>query len=278
MRANLKVIELNSLDRFRKDLFGADSSDEIEKLLNWYVKFFEGLNFKFGYDRPIIRARICSSTHGFSHISELHSPPPEVTSIGRMNEKGNPMFYASYHIGTALAEINAKEGDTVQVAQFQLPNKPDSGIRCLAIGEVYNAYHGISTISQSMFYEIRKLIDKLGKNDIRGLLSYLYMDALSAELLNDVLASEKDYIYSRTLSRILLEKYPEIDGLIFPSAKIKGTANITLRPESILTKAQVVSSQVIKVTKLYPYGLCDFEVVKQAKGESADGRIVWSET
>ncbi|MDZ4298989.1 MAG: RES family NAD+ phosphorylase [Moraxellaceae bacterium] len=278
MKANLKVIELNSLDRFRKDLFGADSFDEIEKLLSWYIRFFDGLNFEFGYDRPIIRARLCPSTDGFSHIGELHSPPPKVTSIGRMNEKGNPMFYASYHIGTALAEINAKEGDFVQVAQFQLPNKSDCRVRCLAIGEVYNAYHGISTIAQSMFDEIRQLIDRLSKNNIRVLLSYLYMDALSAELLNDILASKKDYIYSRTLSRLLLDKYPQIDGLIFPSAKIKGTANITLRPESVLKKAQVVSSQVIKITKLYPYGLCDFEVVKQAKGESADGRIFWSET
>lgn len=275
MKVNLKVIELNSLDRFRNDLFEANSKEKIEKLLSWYLKSFDGLNFKFGYDRPIIRARLCSDKNGFGYISDLYSPPPEVTNIGRMNEKGDPMFYASYHIGTALAEINAKEGDFVQIAQFKLPDKSDSGIRCLAIGEVYNIYHGSSTISQIMFDEIRQLIHRLGKNDIRGLLSYLYMDALSSELLNDVFASEKDYIYSRTLSRLLLEKHPKIDGFIFPSAKVKGTANITLRPESILTKAEVVSTEVIKVKKLYPYGLFDFELVKQARGEGADGQIFW---
>ncbi|MEN3156769.1 RES family NAD+ phosphorylase [Alkalimonas sp. NCh-2] len=275
MKAHIKVIELNILDRFRKDLSSADSPEAIEKLLSWYIESFGGLNFKFGYDRPIIRARLCPSIEGFSHVSELHSPPPEVTSIGRMNEKGSPMFYASYHIGTALAEINAKEGDIVQIGQFQLPNQSGSGIRCLAIGEIYNAYHGTSTISQELFYEIRKLIDKLGKNDIRGLISYLYMDALSAELLNDLSASEKNYIYSRTLSRLLLERHPEIDGLIFPSAKIKGTSNISLRPESVLKKAKVASSQVIEITKLYPYGLYDFKIVKQAKGENYDGKIIW---
>jgi hypothetical protein len=275
MEVDLKVIELNSLDRFRTDLFGDNSPEAVEKHLNWYTKFFGGLNVKFGYDRPIIRARLCSSTDGFNHVSELFSPPPEITGIGRMNEKGYPMFYASFHIGTAFAEINAKEGDIVQVAQFKLPNKSEPGIRCLAIGEVYNAYHGTSTISQSLFDEIRKLIDRLGKNDVRGLLSYLYMDALSAELLNDISAPKNNYIYSRTLSRLLLEKYSEIDGLIFPSAKMKGTANITLRPESVLTKAKVVSNQVLKVTKLYPYGLCEFEIVKQAKGEYSDGQIFW---
>ncbi|WP_075172918.1 RES domain-containing protein [Neptunomonas phycophila] len=275
MKSKLKVIELSILDRFRKDLFRDNSPETVEKQLNWYLKSFEGLNFKFAYDRPIIRARLCSSPDGFNHISELQSPPPEVTDIGRMNEKGNPMFYASYHIGSAFAEINAKEGDIVQVTQFKLPNKSNSGIRCLAIGEVYNAYHGNSTISQSMFDEIRKFIERLGKSDIRGLLSYLYMDALSAELLNDTSASENDYIYSRTLSRLLLEKHPRVDGLVFPSAKMKGTANITLRPESVLNKVKVVSSQVLKITKLYPYGLCDFELLKQSKGESLDGHIHW---
>lgn len=278
MGANLKVIELNSLDIFRKDLFQAGSPEEIEKLLSWYVQSFDGINFKFGYERPIIRARLCPTSDGFSYINELYSPPPEITDIGRMNEKGKPMFYASFHIGTALAEINAKEGDFVQVAQFQLPKTSGAGIRCLAIGEVYNSYHGTSTISQTMFDEIRQLIDRLGKNDIKGLLSYLYMDVLSADLLNDITASEKDYIYSRTLSRLLLQKLPDIDGLIFPSSKIKGAANITLRPESVLSKAQIVSSQVIKINRLYPYGLCDFEVVKQAKGESTSGRVIWSET
>lgn len=275
MKENLKVIELTSLDRFRNDLFEDNSPEAVEKHLNWYLKSFGGLNFKFSYDRPIIRARLCTTPGGFCHVSEMHSPPPQVAAIGRMNEKGKPMFYASFHVGTAVAEINAKEGDIIQIGQFKLPEQSDSGIRCLVIGEIYNAYHGTSTISQSMFDEIRKLIDRVGKNDIRGLLSYLYMDALSAELLNDISASEKNYIYSRTFSRLLLEKHPEIDGLIFPSAKIKGTANITLRPESVLKKAKMVSSQTVKITKLYPYGLCDFELLRQAKGESADGRIIW---
>lgn len=275
MTDHVKVIELNSLNRFRNDLFDATTEDTIEKLIEWYLESFGGVNFKFGYNQPIIRARICPTGNGFNHSSDLHSPPPEITNIGRMNEKGCPMFYGAYHIGTALAEINAKEGDTVQVAQFQLPNKSDSRMRCLAIGEVYNAYHGIRTISESMFDEIRKLLGRLGKDNIQGMLSYIYMDAFSAELLNDTSASEKDYIYSRILSKLLLRKHPEIDGLIYPSAKILGTANISLRPESVVEKAKLVSTQVFKIKRLYHYGFCDFDLIKQAKGETPDGRIVW---
>lgn len=144
------------------------------------------------------------------------------------------------------------------------------------VGEFYNAYHGTSTISQGMFSQLRELIDKLGKNGITHLLSYLYMDALSADLLNDTSSSKNSYIYSRTLSRLLLEKSPGIDGLIFPSSKIKGTANITLRPESILTKANIASTQVIKITSLYPYGLFDYEVLKQSEFVDSSGCFIWS--
>ncbi|WP_219602465.1 hypothetical protein, partial [Vibrio parahaemolyticus] len=98
MEANLKVIELNSLDRFRKDLLSVQSPEHVEGLLSWYLESFGGLNFKFGYDRPLIRARICKSPNGFEHVKELHSPPPELTGIGRMNDKGKPMFYAAHHL------------------------------------------------------------------------------------------------------------------------------------------------------------------------------------
>ncbi|EEK6800201.1 RES family NAD+ phosphorylase [Salmonella enterica subsp. enterica serovar Ruiru] len=275
MEKNVKVIELSSLDHFRKDLLADSTPKSVEAHLSWYLKSFGGLNFSFGYDRPIIRARICSNADGYGSIGQLLSPPPELTTIGRMNDKGNPMLYASYHIGTALAEVNAKDGDIVQVIQLELPKNAHSGIRCLAIGEIYNAYHGITTISPILSDEVRKIITRLGAKDIRGLMSFLYMDALSAELLNDVLASENNYIYSRTLSRLLLEKHKDIDGIVFPSAKVKGTSNITLRPESILNKAKIVSNVVIGISKIYPYGICDLKVLKQAKGHTLDGDVIW---
>ncbi|ENA61840.1 RES domain protein, partial [Escherichia coli 178900] len=63
-------------------------------------------------------------------------------------------------------------------------------MRCFAIGEVFNVYHGVNTISIEVFNEIRDIISRIGKDDIRALLSYLYMDALSAELLNSINAHE----------------------------------------------------------------------------------------
>ncbi|EER3651979.1 RES family NAD+ phosphorylase [Escherichia coli] len=275
MEKNVKVIELSSLDHFRNDLLANSTPKSVEAHLSWYLKSFGGLNFSFGYDRPIIRARRCSNADGYGNISQLLSPPPELTTIGRMNDEGKPMLYASYHIGTALAEINAKDGDIVQIIQLELPKNAHSGIRCLAIGEIYNAYHGITTISPILSDEVRKLITRLGAKDIHGLMSFLYMDALSAELLNDVLASKNNYIYSRTLSRLLLEKHKDIDGIVFPSAKIKGTSNITLRPESILNKTEIVSNMVIRISKIYPYGICDFKVLKRAKGHKLDGDVIW---
>lgn len=275
MDNKLKVIELNSLDLFRKELLTTTEPEKVEGLLRWYLQSYGGVNFKFGYDRPIFRARKCSNECGYNNISEIYPPPPEKCKIGRMNEDGQDIFYGAYSIGTALAEINAKEGDYVHIAHFEMAKTSESGMRCFAIGEVFNAYHGVNTISVEVYNEIRDAISRIGKDDIRALLSYLYMDALSAELLNSVNAHEVNYIYSRIFCRILLDKHSDVDGLIYPSAKIKGTSNIVLRTESVKAKMQLAANLVFKVNKIYPYGIVDFSIVKHAKGYTPDGRIVW---
>lgn len=275
MDNKLKVIELKSLDRFRSDLLNTIEPKKVEELLRWYLRSYGGINFRFGYDRPIFRARKCFTEHGYNNISEIYPPPPEVCKIGRMNEEGKAIFYGAYSIGTALAEINSQEGDYVQIAHFQLPNKAELGIRCFAIGEIYNTYHGNSTISEAVFNEVRDFIQKIGRDDIHALLSYLYMDAFSAELLNSIHAKEIDYLYSRVFSRLLLEKHPDTDGLIYPSAKIKGTTNIVLRTETVKSKMKLISNVVLKIIKIYPYGIVDFNLVKTSKGHTLGGNIIW---
>lgn len=275
MDNKIKVIELNSLDRFRNELLNTIKPTQVEALLRWYLNSYGGVNFKFGYNRPIFRARKCHVDSGFENISEIYPPPSNKCKVGRMNEEGKAVFYGAYSIGTALAEINAQEGDYVQIAHFQLPSTADIGIRCFAIGEVYNSYHGNSSISGEVFHEIRDFIQRIGKDDIHALLSYLYMDAFSAELLNSIHANKVDYIYSRVFSRIILEKYQDVDGIIYPSAKIKGTTNIVLRPKTVKEKMQLTCNVVLKIKKLYPYGIVDFDILRTAKGHTSDGDIIW---
>ncbi len=275
MNKKLKLIELNSLDQFRNDLLNTIEPGKVQELLSWFLESYGGINFKFGYSRPIFRARKCLTEHGYDNIREIYPPPSDKCKTGRMNEEGQAVFYGAFSIGTALAEINAQEGDYVQIANFLLPENGDVGIRCFAIGEVYNVYHGNNTISSNFFNEIRGFIDRIGKGNLRDLLTYLYMDAFSAEILNSTDAYKTEYIYSRVFSRLLLGKHPSVDGLIYTSAKIKGTTNIVLRPEIVNSKMQLVSNVVMQIIKVYPYGIVDFRLVKSAKGHTLDGVIVW---
>ncbi|EBF4879169.1 RES domain-containing protein, partial [Salmonella enterica] len=32
---------------------------------------------------------------------------------------------------------------------------------------------------------------------------------------------------------------------------------------------------VIGISKIYPYGICDLKVLKQAKGHTLDGDVIW---
>ncbi|MDL5412323.1 RES family NAD+ phosphorylase [Citrobacter amalonaticus] len=275
MDNKIKVVELNSLNLFRNNLLGTIEPETVEKLLRWFLGIYSGINFKFGYDRPIFRARKCLNENGFKNISEIYPPPADKCKTGRMNDEGKSIFYGAYSVGTALAEINAQEGDYVQIAHFYLPDTADVGIRCFAIGEVYNTYHGNSSISVGVFNEIRDFIQRIGNDDIHALLSYLYMDAFSSELLNSINANEINYIYSRVFSRLLLDKHQDVDGLIYPSAKVKGTTNIVLRPETVEEKMQLVRNVVFKITKLYPYGIADFKILRTSKGHTSDGDIIW---
>lgn len=102
---------------------------------------------------------------------------------------------------------------------------------------MHNRYHRKPLFSKALDVAIQQLLEKIGNsNNLRTLLSFVYMDALAAEILNDPKTSNVDYIFSRTLCRLLLKKYSKIDGLIFPSAKHDRAFNIAIKPEPFLKK------------------------------------------
>lgn len=119
MKNTLNVIELESLNQFRSDLFQSRSPQEIEKKLDWYINAgFAPLSTEFGGDIRIIRARRCSNEFGYENINALYFPPGEISNNGRLNDRGNPVIYASFHIDTALTEIGAKKGEFIHIAEF----------------------------------------------------------------------------------------------------------------------------------------------------------------
>lgn len=202
------------------------------------------------------------------------SPPPELTRVGRLNEEKSPMFYASHLFGAALAEVGAKDGDIVQVTGFSLPENSQNGLRCAITGEIYNAYRGMSTLSGVLNNNIQVLLGKLEGNP-RALTSFVYMDALAGEILRRQDARNNEYVHSRTLSKELFNKLPDTEGVIYPSVALNGYTNIALKPSCVEKKLSVKFSAVVRVKKLYRYGMFDYDTIKTSFHVHENGDLEW---
>jgi hypothetical protein len=77
------------------------------------------------------RARLIKSEI-YSNISDLDYPPPELARQGGLNDRDTPVSTFE----TALAEVDAMEGQLVQLAGFRVKN--ESPIRLAVIGKYAN--------------------------------------------------------------------------------------------------------------------------------------------
>ena len=96
---------------------------------------YEILSLELGRGSIFWRARLILDGP-YTSLSEMDYPPAEYAKVGRLNEIGTPCFYISAQMETALAEVEAKEGQRVQVAGFRILN--EAPIFLAVIGEYSN--------------------------------------------------------------------------------------------------------------------------------------------
>ena len=142
------------------------------------------------------RARIAQDQPWIS-IKEMGYPKKELVRRGRLNDERSPCFYAATRENTALAEIDAKAGDFVQIAGFRV--KLETPIRIAVIGELHHiqktGYLRLTGIDPEL--SLNRYINSLGKEHGESL---LYIDAFLAHLLADVDAGQNDYMLSRAVA------------------------------------------------------------------------------
>lgn len=185
-----------------------------------------------------------------------------------MNEANEPVLYLSGSANTALAEIKAQPGDFIHMIGVIELSPPS----LLMVGEILNAYHGNAFFHHSITHNLKKVINNMPPHAMR---SFVYMDALAAEIFSDKKASFKKYLHSRILYKLLKQQYPDLDGVIYPSVAHEGSANTALRPNVFSEKFSIDICIVVKVIDRYAYGLFNTEIIKKATAHDADGLIVW---
>lgn len=264
----LKLIGMKYLENFRKELFLCSDPFEVEARLEWFLDYYEPINISTTYTQHYWRARKSETGKGYNSVSEVMAPPVDLTKVGRMNEKGKPTFYASATTDTALSEVHAEKGDFFHLIGL----KTIKSIRCLLVGEVLNAYQNTSQISQKLTAELQTLIEKLSPEDKRR---YVFMDAFVSEIFRDPKAREKDYLYSRTLCRLMKARYSDVDGIIYPSVQHEGSSNIAITPDVSLSNMVIEMNSVVRIAEKYSYRMYEPEIIQIARGATERGSIIW---
>lgn len=262
MKPEITVIEINYLQDFCRKTLASSDAAFVEAQLRWLLEDYSLINYKLGYERPIWRGRKCNSPSGFQNLRELSYPPIELTKAGRLNNHGHPLLYAAFHNFCALEEIGAKEGDYIHLVGYRI--KETRKLRCCVVGEVLNVHRsGQAWSSIELGQELNNILNKMPTAAGR---SFIYIDAFLSSILRDKNAASNNYLHSRILGTLLLEKLPDLDAILYPSVALESSRNIAVIPESVDTLFEVFGTTVVRVERKYDYGIFDFSIVRNAKG------------
>ncbi len=273
MKPTINVIEMNYLEECCKKALASSDAALVETQLKCLIKDYSLINYMLGYNFPLWRGRKCESPSGFKSLNELSYPPAKLTKTGRLNYSGKPVLYASFNKFCVFEEIGAKEGEYIHLIGYRI--KKPKKIRCCVIGEVLNVHRsGHAWASVELGQQLNKILNKIPP---KVACSFVYIDAFFSSILRDVKASSKNnYLHSSILSCLLFEKLKEVDAILYPSVALESAMNIAILPGSADSILEVAGTSIIHIDKKYEYGIYDFTLVRNAKGNfTNDSSIIW---
>jgi len=234
--------------------------------------FYKILSVGIGRGKVLWRARVINDAP-YPNISELSYPPSHLAGLGRLNDLGSPCFYVASREDTAIAEVNAEEGQLVQVAGFRII--PEAYMQLALIGEYSNIQKcGYMHFSGSdPDNSLNRYLNLMQKKEA---LRLIFTDKFFSHVLADPSAHERGYILSRSLASAIHSKSKESVGIVFPSVKDRGGFNIGIKPQASDRLLHNTCCFIAKVGKRRPYGLIEHEIVKSAWNVSPDGDFLWN--
>ncbi len=253
------------------EILAEDDEYKIAAALEQLLIYYEPLNYHLTYGSGLWRARICSDKHGFESFSKMHYPPANCVAAGRVNDPASPLLYSSFTQLTALREVQVKSGDIVQVMAYKM----DRGdpVRCFTLGEFANVHlRGRGNLPEEVSEKLNSILNGL---KFEPGLSFVFLDAFFASVMNGKQEHVHGYVRSRVLARLMLQKYPCIEAVHYPSVAREGAMNIAIAPATADRALQFLGTSVLLVEKVFGYGLCRFRILKSATQLTEDGMFVW---
>ena len=179
----------------------------------------------------VIRVRQHSQENQlFKYRKYLSYPPKEKVKLARANMDGQPMFYGAVFSNfcindnprlTCLLETNKEVLDDTFVGKKDLTyslwlNKREINLFVIPVFDSYP--HPAKDFE--WYYELWKELmkdDKINKEQIKVLKELSRHFSLTGEKKEE----ENSYAYTADFTTHLFKTHPEIDGIIYPSARLK---------------------------------------------------------
>lgn len=265
-------MNLDQCDRAFAQVRAESSPSAICHALQPLFDLYEVISIELNRGSVFWRARL-TEQEPWKSVAKMGYPPAEHAMPGRLNDRNTPCLYAATREETALHEIEAKEGDLVQLVGFRA--KLETPIRIAVIGELLHVHKTgyLRLTGSDPGMSLSQILNSEGIERGRRL---LYIDAFLASLLADTEARSSAYVRSRAVASMLYRD-PEIDGIIFPSVRDALGMNIALQPTPVDQKIHAVSCLHVRVTRIRAFGFVEYEVIREAVRVSPDGVFDWVE-
>lgn len=253
------------------------SSDpiEIESTFKILLNHYRCSSIGLSRGTTFWRARNLEGRAFFKNIKELSYPPKNLTTSGRMNEINEPILYLATRKETALAEIGIKEMEFVQVVGFRIAHEKELAVSI--VGMFWNVFKngGVPLILKDPNQQIFDYLKYLMANCHEEIpLILIYIDKFFATVLSAVDASESDYLHTKILSRLIMDKSNSV-AIAYPSVKDEGAYNLAVQSEISDALFENVSCSVLRIDRKKKYGIFLSEIESIAENIDSLGDFIW---
>lgn len=234
-------LDKDSVDRAIQKISELDYSiattEEIKNILKALLTGYRISAPKYGPGVYIYRIRKCAKP---INIKEITYPPADLAGIGRANEKGSSIFYASIGKSVPFFELDAVLGDEFALSVWK--TKKDMLLNHVGFSEeAGKALNSLRNLGQ--VYDFIKNMNTFGDTNVT------VYNFLAGCFVQQIGPTETDkYKLTNAITNHFLAG-DIFDGIMYPTVRMFGNAdNIALRTSFVDHGLSLVSIEYLKIT------------------------------
>ena len=203
-------------NRFHSGVFNADA----------FASFLSIITKSYSAGTELYRARIANNSNGYT-VNEMHMPPKEKRSAGRINPEGIGVLYLSSDEKTVLNEVRASTFDYVSIGTFKL----------LKDIKVVN----LSGISETSPFLYEGELEKYAANR-------KVFREIATEIAKPLRRSDSliEYLPTQYIAEFIKSQY--YNGVEYMSTLREGGSNIAMFDETLLECIGVRTVEVLEIS------------------------------